>query len=72
MSERITRGHILAVLPATEWHHCNVCGGSGFLDQPNSLASDCPTTTLQTLHLNNIYKNRLDYVRGKWVQRNVR
>lgn len=67
MSERIVRGHILSVLPTTEWHHCYVCGGCGYLDQPNSLSSDCPGTQAQTLRLNDFFKNKLDYREGKWV-----
>lgn len=67
MSMRIVRGHDFSVLPGTEWHNCRTCGGAGFLDRPSSLATDCPGTQTVTLFLNNIYKNKLDYRKGKWV-----
>lgn len=72
MSERIVRGHIFAVIPQTEWHHCADCGGCGYLDQPNSFAEDCPKMKVSTLHLNSIFTRKLDYRRGKWVQLNVK
>lgn len=72
MSMRIVQGHIFSVLPGTEWHHCRTCGGAGFIDKSNSLGTDCPGTQAQTLFLNNIYKNRLDYRKGKWVDLSAR
>lgn len=74
MSMRIVQGHDLAVLPGTEWHHCRACGGAGLVDRtnPGSLASDCPTTQAQTLFLHNIFKGKLDYRRGKWVDLSAR
>lgn len=71
MAVRIVRGHDLHTVPGTEYVHCRECGGSGYFGRPNSLTSDCPLAKTDTLHLNNIFKQKLDYVRGKWVQKNV-
>lgn len=72
MSMKIVQGHDTSVLPGTDWHNCRACGGSGLLDRPNSLASECPTTQTQTLFLNNIFKGKLDYKSGKWVDLSAR
>lgn len=70
-ASRPYQGHDLFQLRGTLYQHCRSCGGSGFLDRPNSITSDCPQAQTETLHLNNIFQNRLDYIRGKWVSKNA-